>query len=73
MGRGQGIDGPIRDMNPCRGCTERFTACADRCPKDERGEYGYKAWKAEIARVNKNRRDHAKKCEIGWEYKNRKG
>lgn len=33
---------------PCNGCTERFTACSDRCPKDARGEYGYKAWKAEI-------------------------
>ena len=33
---------------PCYGCTERFTACSDRCPKDERGEYGYKAWKAKL-------------------------
>ena len=30
---------------PCGGCTERFTACSDRCPKDARGEYGYKAWR----------------------------
>lgn len=33
------------DISPCKGCTERFPACSDRCPKDERGEYGYKAWK----------------------------
>ena len=41
----------IRDEPPCNGCTERFLACSDRCPKDERGEYGHKAWKAEIERV----------------------
>ena len=29
---------------PCKDCAERFTACHDRCPKDERGEFGYKAW-----------------------------
>lgn len=35
----------MREMSPCNGCTERVTACSDRCPKDARGEYGYKAWK----------------------------
>lgn len=30
---------------PCNGCTERFTACSDRCPKDARGDFGHKAWK----------------------------
>lgn len=35
-------------VGPCKGCTERFTACSARCPKDERGEYGYKAWKADL-------------------------
>lgn len=33
------------DPCPCHKCTERFTACSDRCPKDDRGEFGYKAWK----------------------------
>ena len=33
---------------PCKDCTERFLACSDHCPKDERGEYGYKAWKADL-------------------------
>lgn len=33
---------------PCKDCPERFLACSDRCPKDERGEYGYKAWKADL-------------------------
>ena len=46
----------IRDPSPCAGCTERFIACSDKCPKDERGEYGYKAWKAEIERVKNNRK-----------------
>ena len=46
----------IRDISPCKGCDERFTACSDRCPKDERGEYGYLAWKDEVARVKANRK-----------------
>ena len=33
---------------PCKDCAERFLACSDKCPKDARGEYGYKAWKAEM-------------------------
>ena len=58
MAKGMELDGPIRDHNPCKGCTERFTACADNCPKDKRGEYGRDAWLAELKRVNKNRRDY---------------
>jgi hypothetical protein len=42
----------VRDMRfngcPCKDCTERFTACSDRCPKDARGEYGHKAWLADF-------------------------
>lgn len=45
-----------RDESPCKGCTERFTACWDRCPKDERGEYGHKAWKAKRKDVEDKRR-----------------
>ena len=33
------------EHSPCKDCPERFIACSDHCPKDERGEYGYKAWK----------------------------
>lgn len=29
--------------SPCKDCPERFIACSDKCPKDLRGEYGYKA------------------------------
>ena len=49
--RGAKIVVSIRDDSPCNGCTERFSACHDRCPKDARGEPGYKAFKAEIERV----------------------
>ena len=41
----------IREDSPCMGCTERFTACCDRCPKDSRGEFGYLAWKAKVQAV----------------------
>ena len=47
-----------RDPAPCMGCTERFTACQDRCPKDARGEFGYAAWKQQSADVNKNRKTY---------------
>ena len=63
----QRIYSPIRDMPPCRGCTERFTACHDHCPKDARGEFGYMAWKNEISRVKKVRSDHIEyKTEYGY-------
>lgn len=52
---------PIRDITPCKDCPERFIACADRCPKDERGEFGIKAWKAELERVKATRKDYLDK------------
>lgn len=45
----------IREEAPCRDCPERFLACSDHCPKDERGEFGYKAWKATIKEINEKR------------------
>lgn len=48
----------IRDKSPCTGCTERFTACSDHCPKDERGEFGYKAWKAKIEEMKQTRKNY---------------
>ena len=33
---------------PCKDCPERFIACSDKCPIDLRGEYGYKAWLADV-------------------------
>ena len=49
-----------RKISPCQNCAERFTACHDRCPKDERGEEGYKAWKAENERINEERKRYDK-------------
>ena len=54
----QRLTGAIRGVSPCSGCTERFHVCWDYCPKDERGEFGYKAWKAEIKRVKKTRDEY---------------
>ena len=44
--------------SPCKDCPERFIACSDRCPKDERGEYGYKAWKADLEAEKKARDEY---------------
>lgn len=63
----------FRDESPCKDCSERFTACADHCPKDERGEFGYKAWKAEAKRVNDNRKAYLKqgrRKKFGWQTTN---
>ena len=45
-----------REMSPCYGCTERYPACSAHCPKDERGEYGYLAWKAKVKKIEDNRK-----------------
>jgi hypothetical protein len=50
-----------REKPPCSGCTEKFTACHDRCPKDERGEAGYKAWKSQLEETNKRRKEYEAK------------
>lgn len=65
------LTGQIREVSPCTGCTERFIACHDRCPKDERGEFGYKAWKAEIKRVNKAREEYTKRNAKKYAYYDR--
>ena len=46
------------DVSPCKGCPERFTACSDRCPKDERGEFGYKAWKADKQKIKAKEKEY---------------
>lgn len=66
----QRIRNAIRDPSPCNGCTERFTACYDRCPKDARGEKGYKAWKGEIARVKNERRKYINRTNVRKKYYN---
>lgn len=56
----QRLPGVIRDECPCKDCSERFIACSDKCPKDERGEYGYKAWKGKINKVKQAEREYLK-------------
>lgn len=51
----------IREVSPCKDCTERFIACSDKCPKDARGEYGYQAWKAEWDAANEKRKEYDRK------------
>jgi hypothetical protein len=46
------------DPCPCNGCTERFTACSDRCPKDARGEFGHHAWKEQHQAQQKHLADN---------------
>ena len=40
-----------REVSPCKGCTDRFTACHDKCEK-------YKAWKSRLGEVNKRRKEY---------------
>ena len=40
------------------GCPERFPACSDHCPKDARGEYGYKAWRADWDKIKKAEKEY---------------
>jgi hypothetical protein len=54
------------DISPCKGCAERFTACSDRCPKDERGEYGYKAWKAELEKFKAKKKEYIQRRREDW-------
>lgn len=48
----------LRGYSPCKDCPERFPACSGKCPKDARGEYGYKAWKAEWDAANDKRKEY---------------
>lgn len=58
------FSGPIRDENPCYNCKKpmRHTGCHDTCKR-------HAAWKAEVERVKANRREHARKRDIGWRKK----
>ena len=47
-----------REVSPCKGCTERFSACHDNCPKDARGEFGHKAWKANLEAIKERRKEY---------------
>jgi Fe-S-cluster-containing dehydrogenase component len=60
----QRLPNATRDISPCAGCTEKFTACHDRCPKDARGEYGYDAWRAEIKRVKQEKQKYLDRTNV---------
>ena len=51
---------------PCKDCAERFIACSDKCPKDARGEYGYKAWKADYRKQQAAEREYKKQRREDW-------
>ena len=57
----------IRGVSPCKDCTERFSACSGKCPKDARGEYGYGAWKQDIERVKAARAEYRR-----YEYRHKR-
>jgi hypothetical protein len=61
MNEEQRIEGRIRTLPPCKGCDERFTACHDKCPKDERGEYGYHSWRSQLDELNERRKEYNRK------------
>ena len=45
------IDSPIRDIPPCKDCTDRHTACHGSCDR-------YKEWKMRLDEVNKARLEY---------------
>ena len=58
-GKGYPVPGPIRDENPCHKCQKpmRHTGCHDTCEKRA-------AWKAEVDRINGNRREYERQLGI---------
>jgi hypothetical protein len=67
--KGKPVPSTHREKPPCTGCTERFSACSDRCPKDERGDYGYLAWKAKVKGIEDKRKAY---YDILHEYRRKK-
>ena len=53
-------------FSPCKDCPERFSACSDKCPKDARGEYGYKAWIADLRKVHAAEREYKTRKREDW-------
>ena len=51
---------------PCKDCAERFRACSDNCPKDARGEFGYKAWKAYYKKIQAAEKEYNKQRYEDW-------
>ena len=51
------IDSPVRDKPPCKGCSDRHTACWCECEK-------YKEWKNLVDSANKARKEYQFKAAI---------
>lgn len=51
------LDSPIRDTPPCKVCEERYPGCHDKCEK-------YKEWKANLEKVNEERRKYNQRAAI---------
>ena len=51
------IDSPVRDKPPCKGCSDRHTACHDKCAK-------YKEWKKLVDKANNARKEYNFKAAI---------
>ena len=47
-------DPVTREISPCKGCSDRYTACHDKCEK-------YKEWKSRLDEVNKRRKEYEAK------------
>ena len=45
------LDSPIRDISPCKDCTDRHTACHGSCDR-------YKEWKMRLDELNKAMREY---------------
>ena len=45
------LDSPIRETPPCKDCTDRHPGCHDKCPR-------YSEWKANLEKVNEERRKY---------------
>lgn len=67
MTKGKELPPSSRERSPCFGCTERFLACSDHCPKDERGEFGYLAWKAAVKKIEDTRKEYYEQRRLQWE------
>lgn len=45
------LDGPIRDIPPCKDCSDRYPGCHDKCR-------GYAEWKSNLEKVNDERKKY---------------
>ena len=65
MNNDKRLTGAQRDISPCCGCTERFTACHDSCDR-------YKNWKAEAERIKAVRKSYLQEQNMIFEEEKRR-